>query len=135
MAWVRLDDQFAQHPKIKTAGPLGLAMQVAGLCYCNQYLTDGYIPDAAVPSLLHLDGITMHCWMGELVGGGDDATWELVVADLLEAKLWRKISGGYRIHDYKKYQPAKADVLAERENSRKRQQNHRASVTDVSRRD
>lgn len=135
MAWVRLDDHFAQHPKIKMAGPLGLAMQVAALCYCNQYLTDGYLPDAAIPSLLHLDGISMNGWRNELVGGADDATWELIVDDLLIAKLWRKVDGGYRIHDYKDYQPSRKDVLADRENARKRQQNHRSRVTAASQRD
>ena len=135
MAWVRLDDQFAQHPKIKMAGPLGLAMQVAALCYSNQYLTDGYIPEGAVPSLLHLDGISMNGWHGEMVGGADDATWQLIVDDLLDAKLWRKVTGGYRIHDYKEYQPSRKDVLAERENARKRQQNHRSRVTTTSQRD
>lgn len=131
MAWVRLDDGFAQHPKLKKAGPLGIAMQVAGLCYCNQYLTDGYIPASVVPTLLHLEGLAMNAWKGEIVGGAEDAKWELIVDELIAAKVWRKSNGGYRIHDYKKYQPSKRDVLEERENSRKRQQKHRS----VSRRD
>lgn len=114
MPWVRLDEGFARHPKVAAAGPLGLAMQVAGLCYCNQYLTDGFVPRHVVPSLLNLEGIAMNMWHNETIGGGDDATWELVVATLTETGLWRQVEGGYEIHDYLTYQPSKADVVAER---------------------
>ena len=43
MGWVRLDDSFATNPKILTVGPLGMAMQVAAICYANRHLTDGVI--------------------------------------------------------------------------------------------
>lgn len=114
MPWVRLDEQFAQHPKLRDAGPLALAMQVAGLCYSNQYLTDGFIPRRVAPALLNLEGIAMNCWSNDLIGGGDDATWQLVVNDLVAADLWDETDGGWVIHDFHKYQPSKADVLAER---------------------
>ena len=69
MTWVRLDDGFAQHPKLLSVGALGVAMQVAALCYCNRYLTDGFVPAAAVENLLNLDAIDMHVWRGEMIGG------------------------------------------------------------------
>jgi hypothetical protein len=56
----------------------------------------------------------MKIWRGELAGGGEDATWELIVEDLTNAGLWYEVDGGYAIHDYLTYQPSKADVLAER---------------------
>lgn len=115
MTWVRVDEEFARHPKVIEAGPLGMAMQVAALCYCNQYLTDGFVPEAVVPALINLDGLGMRIWKGEMVGGGEDASWELVMEDVLNAGLWKKVTGGYRIHDYDKYQPSKAQVLALRE--------------------
>ena len=31
MPWVRLDDHFDEHPKLAEAGPLGLALWVAGM--------------------------------------------------------------------------------------------------------
>lgn len=120
MAWVRIDDGFTQHPKVVQAGPLGIAMQIAGLCYCNRYLTDGFIPRAVVPNLLNLEGIAMRVWDGELFGGGEDATWQLVVSDLIAAGLWEEVEGGYRIHDYLDYQPSRADVLRERGIARRR---------------
>lgn len=118
MPWVKLDVDFAWHPKILRAGPLGLAMQVAALCYCNKYLTDGFIPREVVPTLLNLQGLGMRIWQGELIGGGEEARWELIVADLIEAGIWEEVEGGYRIHDYLDYQPSKAEVLAEREQKR-----------------
>jgi hypothetical protein len=36
MGWVKIDDMFARHPKAMRAGPLGIALHVAGLCYCSQ---------------------------------------------------------------------------------------------------
>jgi hypothetical protein len=112
MPWVRIDEEFPEHPKVLAAGPLGMAMQVAALCYCNRHLTDGFIPRAIVPGLLNLEGLGMRMWMGELTGGGEDATWRLVVDDLKAAGLWEQVQGGWRIHDYHDYQPSREHVLA-----------------------
>jgi hypothetical protein len=92
-----------------------MAMQVAALCYCNTYLTDGFVPRSVVSGLLDLEGLGMRMWAGELVGGGEDANWRLIVQDLLAAGLWDEAPGGYRIHDYHEYQPSKDQVLKERE--------------------
>jgi hypothetical protein len=115
MPWVRIDEEFPRHPKVVKAGPLGMAMHVAALCYCNQYLTDGFVPKAVVAGLLDLSGIGMRQWMGELAGGGVDATWELVAEDLEEAGLWEREQGGWRIHDYHDYQPSREHVMQLRE--------------------
>jgi len=113
--WVRLDEEFARHPKVLAAGPLGMAMQVAALCYCNSYLTDGFVPRSVVAGLLDLEGLGMRLWSGELIGGGEDADWKLIVSDLLDAGLWEEVPGGYRIHDFHDYQPTKREVLELRE--------------------
>jgi hypothetical protein len=115
MPWVRIDEEFPRHPKVVKAGPLGMAMHVAALCYCNQYLTDGFVPRAIVAGLIDLSGIGMRQWMGEVAGGGEDATWELVVQDLEAAGLWEREQGGWRIHDYHDYQPSREHVLKVRE--------------------
>lgn len=129
MTWVRLDEEFARHPKIVQAGPLAMAMQVAALCYCNQYLTDGYVPHDVVATLLNLDGIGMHMWKGEVIGGGEDATWKLIAEDLVDCGVWSEISehGGFQIHDYNQYQPARVDVLDERRKAKERQAKARKS--------
>jgi hypothetical protein len=112
MTWVRIDEEFARHPKVVAVGPLGMAMQVAGLCYCNQYLTDGFIPRAAAATLLSFDGIDVTMWeVKGIVSGGAEASWNLVASSLVDQQLWEEIPGGYLIHDYHDYQPTKAEVL------------------------
>lgn len=117
MAWVRLDEDFATHPKVLDAGPLGLAMQVAALCYCNRHLTDGRITLAAVRTLIDLDGI--HSW------DGHEVTADHVVKDLVNAGMWHEtghdcpqcppIERGYVIHGYLDLQPSRAQVEAKKE--------------------
>lgn len=130
MSWVRLDDGFASHPKMMDAGPLGLAMQVAGLCYCNRYLTDGFVPKNVPSSLLHLDGVAMGMWDNGTIGGGHDAHWELIVEDLVRAGAWEEIDGGWLIHDFADYQPSKEQVLEARRQTRERQLRFRKSRRD-----
>ena len=107
MPWVRIDDQFYQHPKVVAVGPLGIAMQVSGLCYCNRYLTDGFIPLEVVPRLVPFD----------------EAKVKQLVSNLLAACLWVASTlskqNGYIVHDYADYQSTKAQILTTRE-ARKR---------------
>jgi len=93
-------------------GPLGIAMQVAALCYCNEHLTDGFIPRAAAATLLDFSGLGMRMWNNDTFGAGEDAAWGLVVDDLLAAGVWEEDPGGYRLHDFLDYQPSAAEVRA-----------------------
>jgi hypothetical protein len=113
MAWVRIDDHFDDHPKVVQAGPLGLAMYVAGLCYCNRNLTDGYIPAGQVARLVSFDGLYID--VQGSVGGIDRPDAFHVAEDLVACGLWEPADEGYCIHDYLKYQPSRADIEAERE--------------------
>lgn len=99
MPWVRLDEQFAQHPKIKRAGPEGMALHVAALCYCNQYLTDGDLPAEVARTLIDF---------------GSARKAEAIAQRLVEVGLWEPAADGYLIHDYLDYQPSKQTVLQER---------------------
>jgi len=91
MTWVRIDDGFADHPKIIAAGPMALVAQVRALCYCSRHLTDGRISEEAVKTIL--SGLS-------------------VTADeMLQAKLWQKSNSGYRVHDYLAYNPNRHDTL------------------------
>lgn len=96
MTWVRLDEQFAQHPKVVRVGPLGMALHVAALCYCNQYLTDGFIPKAAARTLIDFEDF----------GGVNQ-----IINTLVNNCLWDEEADGYRLHDYHDYQPTKQQVI------------------------
>lgn len=128
MGWVRIDDHFNEHPKLAQVGPLGWGVWVAGLAYCNRNLTDGFIPRAAAISLgcfeIEVDGELYD--LAVTSGMADaDLTTSWVIDLLVTAGLWKRIKGGYRVHDYHDYQPTKERVLAERERSAKRQQRFR----------
>ena len=56
MSWVKLDDQFSDHPKLLKVGPLAGWLWVSSLAYSSRYLTDGFIPEEAVPRLINLLG-------------------------------------------------------------------------------
>lgn len=124
MPWVRLDDHFDENPKIASVGPLGLALWVTGLAYCNRNLTDGFIPSSVALRLLSLE----FDYMGEpstvLVGGQRDYNEDTQVGTfpdghylprlLVGAHLWDSVAGGYQIHDFEQYQPTKAQVESDR---------------------
>ena len=115
--WVKLDDQFYAHPKIVRVGPLGMALQVAGLCYCNQFETDGFIPLAKARTLLSWEfqkaekdrfvsysidiGSGMH---------GETVTSDFVIELLLHEGIWEEQPDGYLIHDYARYQKSKVEI-------------------------
>jgi hypothetical protein len=134
MAWIKIDDMFARHPKTVMAGPLGMAMHIAGLCYCSQYLTDGFIPNGVTNTLLDWQGIAFVSvpMPGEkpLFGSGDDVEAYMIVAALLDAGLWEDAEGGYQIHDYLDYNPSREQVLAQRAANAKRQQRHKERVNN-----
>jgi hypothetical protein len=117
MPWVRIDEVFPRHPKVVQVGPLGIALQVAALCYCNHYLTDGFISFAAVRTLLDFDGIGED--HGERVEFWSPVAGLQIADRLVEAGMWQQVPGGFRIHDYAKYQPTKAQVEAERERNKR----------------
>lgn len=128
MPWVRIDDAYADHPKLAAVGPLGQALWLAGLAYCNRNLTDGFIPWAASQSLLawqYLEppknGLRRRMTIGVGSGlSGEDVTTDYVIELLLDVGLWESMDDGYYVHDYPDYQPSKAEVVEEREKTRDR---------------
>ena len=122
MTWVRVDDAFTQHPKVLAAGPLAIAMQVAGLCYCNRNLTNGFVPWAVARTLVTWefleppddDGERRICEVGVTSGmAGETVDAEYVIRLMLQSGMWQEIPGGYLIHDYLDFQPSREQVEAE----------------------
>jgi ElaB/YqjD/DUF883 family membrane-anchored ribosome-binding protein len=134
MPWVKVDDHFDEHPKFAQASPLGIALWLAGLAYCNRNLTDGFIPWSVARSLLSWEFLQPHPETGkELVYTidygtgmrGDRVTCPFVADMLVDAGLWEEAPGGYRVHDFAVYQPSREEVLAEREKTRSRVEKYR----------
>lgn len=114
--WVRIDDGFADHPKVLALGPLMhyvRSLQIAALCYAARHLTDGYLDAASAACLFPADTFAAAC----LVKLAPKQGWADV---MVKAGLWDRVSGGYQIHDYLDYNPPRAKVLAKRARERER---------------
>jgi hypothetical protein len=112
-----LDDRLPSHPKILKAGArigkngpaLALAMYVTGLSYAREHTTDGFIPDAFIGS----------CFAFASPGA---------IADAIAARsvqLWRRVRGGYQIHDYHDWNRKASEIKAQREKWRARKAKQR----------
>lgn len=106
MPWFKVDDSFHAHPKVLATDADALGLWVVAGAWSSSHLTDGFVPDHALPRLLP-----------------DSAT---LARKLVAAGLWRKVRGGYRFHDWSSYNPESGTVLAEREAARERMRAVRA---------
>lgn len=98
MGWVRLDDNFADHPKVIALSDTAFRLYIEALCYSNRQLTDGFIPMAVYLK----------------ASKNDDADY------LIEAGLWEEVPNGYQIRSYNEYQPTREKVNEKREQARER---------------
>lgn len=96
MAWTRIDDGFADHPKVIGLSDAAFRLHVHALCYAARTLTDGLVP---------------HGWLT----GGKGRRVPKAVTELVAARLWEEALPDYRIHDYLKYQPSRADAEGKRQ--------------------
>lgn len=110
--WVKVDEHFPEHQKVMHAGAqLGaqgpgrvIAVWLPCSCYANRVLTNGFVPEQVIK------GWTMY----------DRRPLDVAYAMSLplpdgSAGLMERAAGGFRLHDYLEYQPAAADVKAQRE--------------------
>jgi hypothetical protein len=92
VTWIKIDDQFADHPKFVARSDHAIATWVRALAYSSRYLTDGVIPKAA-----------------QRLIGSDSAIDELVAAGVLIDR-----GDDWEIHDYTDHQRTRAEVEADR---------------------
>lgn len=105
--FVKLDNQFPDHPKVLEAGPQAAWLYVAGLCYCSRQLSDGFIPASIVSRLC------------------DVRAPKVLASRLVRVGLWVETEGGYRVHNYLDHQTSAKDVSAAREANKERQRKWR----------
>lgn len=136
MPWIKLDDGYADHPKMAEAGPLAAWLHTKALIFCGRHLTDGRISRTVVASLVDwraadvLTGVsnTVTNTLSNSQCSGYGHPDNIALADrLVEIGLWEHHDNGlaYRIHDYLEYQPSRAEVLEERRKNRERVKRHR----------
>src|SRR5262247_3351730 len=110
--WSRLDDGLLDHPKVSAAARvLGtkngrvtvIGFYAMALMWTNRHLTDGVLPDAVI------EGFSSY------------ATNPAAIADALaRAGLFDKHEAGYRIHDFRDYNPSAAEIKHRRKVDRER---------------
>lgn len=108
MTWMKLDTLVRSNPK------LGATVAATGHCdaawlwlaantYCRDALTDGFIADFVLPTLIPaLPVKVLRPLPDVLVGCG----------------LWHRSEGGYQVHDFLHHNPTKVEVDAKREKER-----------------
>ena len=101
MGWVRLDDNFADHPKIIALSDTAFRLFITGLCYSNRQLTDGVIPYRMVQA-----------WVGDNPEKPSD--------ELEDQDLWARVETGFLILSYSEYQPTRDEVEKKREQVKQR---------------
>lgn len=109
MPWGRLNDKGNSDDKLLALSDAAWRMWGCGLIYCQDKLTDGFIPEHAINTF------------------GVRAPNKLKVAKELcavlvagKGPLWHKVSGGFQVHDYLDWNPSRDKVLAERQRNQDR---------------
>lgn len=112
MPYFGVDDGFAFHPKAVHAGNAALGLWVRAGSWCNQQLTDGFIPSSVVAVL----------------GTAAQA------ARLVRVGLWIEADGGFLFHQWtdEGRNFSRSEVLAKREADRRRKAEARASKSTKS---
>lgn len=115
MTWFRVDDGFPEHPKLEELEHEPARYMAAVTVWtimgadCARRLTDGIVTVARLTKVLHRLG--KHALIGAeaLCGTG----------------LWEKHASGWRFHDWRDYQPSRADVKKARRQKTERQRRWR----------
>jgi hypothetical protein len=110
MSWLRLDDNYADHPKIRPLSDKAFRLDVEGMLYCARFSTDGVVT-TGVRALCALVGST-----------GEE------VEELVSAGRWERAGNDLRIHDFLAYNRSRAQLEIDRSAAAARQQKSRNRV-------
>lgn len=119
MSWSRIDDKYAQSPKMVALGDwfeLGMALDVAGICWSNLNETDGKVPKTQIARLVLCSNIRI---------GSVRVTPDAVAQRLVAVGRWVDCGDHYEIHDFLDYNPSKEQRDAKRDALVTRVQRHR----------
>jgi hypothetical protein len=108
MTWFKVDDSFAQHPKVlaipRKDRPAAVGLWTLAGTWCAAQLTDGHLAAYLVAEF----GSTVK-----------------LAEQLVRVGLWEATDGGYRFHDWADWQPTRDQVEGERAAARERMQRAR----------
>ena len=96
MTWVKIDDSFPDHPKIKGLKDDEFRLYMTALCYSSRYLTDGVIPLNIVRTFIQSRSKSSR------------------ISALVDANLWEIVADNIVILSYSEYQFTKEKIETER---------------------
>jgi hypothetical protein len=96
MTWVKIDDSFPDHPKIKGLKDDEFRLYMTALCYSSRYLTDGVIPLNIVRTFI------------------ESRSKSSRISALVDANLWEIVADNILILSYSEYQFTKERIETER---------------------
>ncbi len=108
MTWLKKDDDYPNHRKIRRLSDAAYRLHDTALHYAAHDESDGLIRHEDIDEMQH--GKRLRRRISELVG----------------ADLWEEVDGGWLIHDFLDYNPSHAQLESEREANRERQRRNRA---------
>lgn len=124
MSWIRLDDDFAAHRKVRRLTDSAFRLHVSALCWSAKYLTDGYV----APDDLRYIG-------ADLDNDMDPTTVDRAAKELVDHGLWHEADhtcapcptsqNGWVIHDFLDLNPSGEQVRAQRAQAAERQRRAR----------
>jgi hypothetical protein len=97
MDWIRLDVDVLTDPKVMGTGWEGAILYLWGLTYAGKHETDGLIPEPALEAVPR--------WLKRPA---------VIATNLVAAGLWETAKDGWKIHNFTKRQPTKAELDARR---------------------
>lgn len=98
VTWVKIDDAFAEHPKIAGLSDGAFRTHVSAMCYAARRDTDGVIPHGVL----------------RLYGWGRDFD------ELVAARVWEEHPDGVAIHDFLEFNPSREQKEKDRAAARER---------------
>jgi hypothetical protein len=118
VTWFKVDDGFADHPKVDALlegkhADGALALWTLAGCWCAKQLTDGLVPAGRIRRF----GLK-----------NPDAA----AAELVRVGLWVTVPDGFQFHQWTDHQPTREQVLADRAAAAERQRRRRDKRRDES---
>ena len=107
MTWLKTDDKFPEHRKVRRLTDSAYRLHHTAMCACAKDETDGLVTEADIADMEHGERLAKH------------------VPALVAASLWEVVPGGWLIHDYLDYNPSHAALTEKRDADRERQERYR----------
>ena len=107
MTWLKTDDKFPEHRKVRRLADSAYRLHHTAMCACAKDETDGLVTDSDIADMEHGSRLAKQ------------------VPALVAAGLWEPVKGGWLVHDFLDYNPSHAKLVAKRDADRERQELYR----------